>query len=237
MFEKYYVTIKYVPENEFSEENLKKNLTDMNWLEVKAREHFEVIGRIMESGSVIPFNFGTIYFSKDNLKEFISDYSISLDENFQFIKGMQEWSVKIYCDRKSLIGHIDEWSEEAAAMEKQIMASAPGKAFLFKIKKNGLIENEVDRLCKSFGQQYFNEFSELCESSSLNNLLPKELTGREDTMILNATFLVSNKKVAEFINIEDRQRKKEKDSGFSIKISGPWAPSSFVSLKENANAG
>lgn len=134
-FDDFYVIVKYVPESEFSEENFKMNLSNNQWLELNAREHIMVITAIMEQSTVVPFKFGTIYHTKDSLKNFITIYSDSLIANFGHITGKEEWSVKIYFDGKILYKQINELSEEVAALEKQIMASSPGKAFLLKIKK------------------------------------------------------------------------------------------------------
>ena len=227
-----YVIVKYVSGEEFSEENLKKNLADLQWLETNARDHIMIISKIMEQNTVIPFNFGTIYQSEESLKKFIKDYSGSLSENLLHLEWKEEWAVKIYVDRKALTEQIDELSEEVAALEKQIMASSPGKAFLLKRKKTDLIENEMDRLCKNYGQEYYNEFKNLSVSTCLNNLIPKDFTGREDTMILNATFLVHKTKVPDFKNTFEILKKKDGNSGFFLEVTGPWPPYSFISLKE-----
>ena len=235
-FDDFYVMVKYVSENEFSEENLKSNLSDIQWVETNARDHIRVIGLIMEYTTVIPFKFGTIYHTKAGLQKFITDYSVSLTENFHHIRGKEEWAVKVYCDRKALCDQIDHLCEKAADLEKQIMASSPGKAFLLERKKIDLIDNEMDRLCKDFGQKYFDEFKSLSESTSLSNVLPKEYTGREDTMILNAAFLVSKDKVPDFKWTFDTLRKKDENSGFIIEATGPWPPFSFISIKEKLDA-
>lgn len=233
----FYIIIKYVSESEFSEENFKKNLSDIQWVETNAREHIRVISLIMEHSTVIPFRFGTIYHSETSLKKFITDYSDSLIENFHHIDGKEEWAVKVYCDRKVLEEQIDELSEEAASLEKQIMESSPGKAFLLKRKKIDLTENEIDRLCKVYGQKYFDEFESLSESTCLNNLLPKEFTGRQDSMILNATFLISKDKVTEFTGDIGMLRKRDGSTGFIIESTGPWPPFSFINMKESHHAG
>lgn len=228
----FYAFIKYVPESEFSENNFKRNLSNMDWLETNAREHVSVISELMENNTMIPFKFGTIFITEESLRKFIIDYSDSLTDNFLHIKNMEEWSVKIYCDLKVLSEKIDELSEDAAALEKQIMESSPGKAYLLKRKKNDLIENEMDRICKNYGQNYFNEFEKLSEATSLNNLLPKDFTGREDTMILNAVFLVHANNVTDFNNTTENLIAKYGDFGFNIEITGPWPPFSFISIKE-----
>ena len=227
------VIVKYVSSEEYSEENFKKNLSNIEWIESNTREHVDVINLLMGQNTVIPFKFGTIFHAKENLEKFITDYSNSLSENFQHIEGKEEWSVKIYCDRKSLSEQIDELSEEAASLEKQIMASSPGKAFLLKRKKSELIENEMDLICKNYGQNYFNEFENLSVSTNLNNLLPKELTEREDAMILNAAFLVNKANVINFRSTVDTLREKDGNLGFFIETTGPWPPFSFIYIKEN----
>ena len=227
-FDDYCVFVKYVTASEFSEDNFKRNLNDIQWVETNAREHMNVIGMIMEYTTVIPFKFGTIYNTKAGLQLFITDFSVSLTENFNHIRGKEEWAVKVFCDRKALCDQIDQLSEKAADIEKQIMASSPGKAFLLGRKKIGLIDDEMDRLCKDYGQKYFNEFKSLSESISLSNLLPKEYTGREDTMILNAAFLVSKDKVSDFKWTFDTLRNKDRNSGFIIEVTGPWPPFNFI---------
>jgi hypothetical protein len=134
MFDGFYVIVKSVSENEFSEENFKKNSSDIQWFETNDREHVEIINLLMKDNTMIPFKFGTIFQAEDGLKKFIADYSGSLSENFKYIRGKEEWSVKIYCNHSVLCEKIDELSEEAALLEKQIMASMPGKAFLLKRK-------------------------------------------------------------------------------------------------------
>ena len=232
VLDNFYVIVKYVSESEFSEENLKRNISDIHWLETNAREHVKVINILMDNHAVIPFNFGTIFQSEESLRKFITDYSDSLSENFLYIGGKVEWAVKIYCDRKALSEQIDDLSEEAGALEKQIMASGPGKAFLLKRKKADLVENEMNRLCNNIGQEYFDEFRNISEATRLNNLLPKEFTGRKDSMILNAAFLLSKNKVENFINTVNTLRQKDGNSGFVIETTGPWPPFSFISIKE-----
>lgn len=227
------VVVKYVSSDEFSEDNLKKNLSDVQWLDVHAREHIAVIGSMMQQNDVIPFNFGTIFESEVNLIKFISEYSGSLSENLQHISGKEEWAIKLYCNLKVISDQIDELSPEAADLEKQIMASSPGKAFLLKRKKTELIENEINRLTKIYGQEYFNKIKTMSEATTLNNLLPKELTGRDDSMILNAAFLVVKEKSDIFTATISTLKKKYEHFGFDIEVSGPWPPYSFISIKEN----
>lgn len=231
-FDRFFITAKKVSEKEFDEANLKKNLSDIPWLESNAREHIRVISMIMEQVTVIPFKFGTIYYSEDSLRKFTEDYSAILNENLHDIEGKEEWTVKIYSDRRVLSERIGNLSTAASDIEEQIRISSPGKAFILRRKKADLIESEMNRICKGHGQAYYDEFKNLSESTIINNLLPKELTGREDTMILNATFFVNKNKAADFKNTVNTLQKKNEDYGFIIEATGPWPSFSFISIKE-----
>lgn len=229
----FHVVIKYVSPDEYSEEKLKKNLSDVQWLDINAREHVAVIGKIMEDNDVIPFNFGTVFQTTGNLKKFVSDYSDSLQANLEKVSGKTEWGVKIYCNLKVISEQIDDLSPVAADLEQQIMASSPGKAFLLRRKKADLIENELNRLTKQYGQEYFEEISQFSIETVLNNLLPKELTGRDDSMILNAAFLVLREKSQLLMTTIYSLKQKYEQFGFDVDVSGPWPPYSFISIKEN----
>jgi len=233
VFGEYYVLVKNVSPDEFSEENLKKKFADLSWIEKNARDHIEVISQIMKSCTVIPFKFGTIYKSEEGLGKFISDYSDSLKENLVNIEGKEEWSVKIYFDSKVLNKQIAEHSENIRNIEQQILESLPGKAFLLKKKKTELIKKEVEKIIKNCGQTCYDEFKNISELSRINNLLPKELTERSDDMILNTSFFIKKQRVADFVNAVDLLQGKYNNIGFDIDVSGPWPPFSFISIKEH----
>jgi hypothetical protein len=89
-FKNYYMIIRYVPHSEFSEENLKRNLTDIHWLEIMAGEHTNVINKVMQYNRAIPFELGTIFDSEENLKKFITDHSETIIKNLIHVNGTEE---------------------------------------------------------------------------------------------------------------------------------------------------
>lgn len=231
--EDYHVAMKFVSPDEFTEENLKKNFANLSWIETNAREHIDIITSIMKYRAVIPFKFGTIFKSEESLEQFIKDYSPSLAENFEAIQGKEEWSVKVYCDKKTLGKQVPEFSGDVSILEEQILKSSPGKAFLLKRKKAELIEQEVEKLMKINGQKCFDEYKKICEAVRVNNLLPRELTERDDDMILNTTLFINKQNIKDFIHTANLQQEKYQSLGFSFEVTGPWPPFSFVSIEEH----
>ena len=231
-FEDLFAIVKDVSPDEFSEENLKKNFADLAWIETHARDHIRIIVEVMKSSTVIPFKFGTIFINDERLGNFINDYSVSLIENLQHLKGKEEWSVKIYCDRTKLNAQIGAISQDVRNLEEEIKSSMPGKAFILKRKKVDLVEKEVQHAIGYYGQNCYDQLAILSATTHINNLLPREVTERTDDMILNASFFVPAEKVSDFLTIIDQSQEKYKEVGFDIEAAGPWPPFSFISIKE-----
>jgi hypothetical protein len=228
---RFYVLFKYVAESEFAEVGLKRTVSDTPWLETHTCKHIEVIMRLMQYQTVFPLDFGSIFKSKEEVRCFIEGIADTLYEDLNIIRDMEEWTVKVYCNRKALSERIDEMSEEAASLEAKIRASSPAKEFLLKRRKIGLVENEMDRICKFYAQHYLNELRCQSESSHLHHLLPRDFTEREDAMILNTAFLVDKNKVNVFASTVNRLQEKDGTRSFIVECYGPLPPFSFVRTK------
>lgn len=228
----FYAIAKLVSSDEFSEENLKKNFSDIAWIELHAREHMRIIGEVMKDSTVIPFKFGSIFNTAESLGLFINDYSESLKENFKNLKGKEEWSVKIYCDRSVLNRQIDQISDEVRNLEEEIQKSMPGKAFILKRKKVELVGKEVEKVMRACGQSCFDGLASIAGLTKINNILPKELTGRTDDMILNVSCLIDAGKVDDFLEAVKKSAEKYNNTGLQVEATGPWPSFSFVKIKE-----
>lgn len=228
----FYVFIKYISDSEFSEVNNNRNLTDNNCIDPGLVEHINLISIIMQQTTVIPFRLNTIYNSEKSLKKFLDDSKSSLLENILNIDKKEEWTIRVFCDRRTLSEQIDELSKVSADLEKLIMASSPGKAYLLQRKKTELVKTEVDRICTEYSKYYFENFKNLSELSSMNNRLPCNIHNNSQNIILNATFLVSKERAPFFKKSAEILRRKDESTGFVIETSGPWPPFSFVTVKD-----
>ena len=173
----YKVIAKFVSPHEFSEVNMTKNGADLAWLELHARNHIRIISEVMKIRPVIPFKFGTIFKSEENLQKFIQEYSDSLSENLLTIKDKEEWSVKIFCNRNQLNQQIAEISEDITSLNYEISVSTPGKAFILKRKKEALIEQKVESSIRTYGQLCYDELTALCDQTQIKSLQHKDITG------------------------------------------------------------
>jgi len=222
-----YAVVCKVKEREFSEENLEKNLGDLEWIKAKVGMHEAVIEGVMKDTCVIPFKFGTIFNAEDSLKAMLDEHAQDFKVNLKNLEGKEEWGVKIYCDIKRLKAAVIKEEDGILKIDEEINSSSSGKAYFLKKKKEELIKDAASRKINKYGEACFEILKGLSIEARINKLLPKEVTEREDDMVLNSAFLVDKTKVEEFIEATDNLRIKYNGEGFSFDCTGPWPPYNF----------
>ena len=228
--DKLYVTMKYVSENDYSEINIKKNISNEAWLDYNARKHLQVIGDIMQRHTVIPFNFGTIYKSEESLRSFVSFYSADFMEVLLHLRNKEEWSVKVFCNRKMIVENIGTLSHNISDIDQQIKSSSPGKAYILGKKKKEIIETEIKVIYNTLSKRIFTAFNELCEEYRFNVILSSELSEKDEDMILNVAFFIIKENIEDFIKCSEKMTHEYSDIGMIFDITGPWPPYSFLNL-------
>ncbi len=233
-----YAVVSKVLGCEFSEENLKKNLCDIEWVKLKASIHEKIIEGVMRNSCVVPFKFATLFNTKDNLKACMKEHEEELKENLNNLEGKEEWGVKIYCDAEKLEESLVQEDEEILKIHKEISSSTPGKAFFLKKKEEELLNIAVNKRINEYGQDSFARLREQSLQTRFNKLLPKEVTERKDDMVLNSAFLVEKEKVSAFMSTVGVLKAQHEFSGLFFDCTGPWPPYNFCDFsREKAQNG
>ena len=225
-----YAVVSKVKESEFSQENLKKNLADFEWIKVKASLHEQIIEAVMKESCVMPFKLGTLFYTEDSLKSYVDQNIQGFKETLDFLDGKEEWGLKMYCDIAELKDALLKEDEEFLEKDKEISSASAGKGFFLKKQKEELLETWVNKKLNEYGQEAFESLREHSLQVRLNKVLPKEVTERNEDMILNAAFLVEKSQWGTFKNTAETLQVRYEKSGFSADCTGPWPPYNFSSV-------
>ena len=231
-FQGTYAILSRVSPEEFSEENLKKNLADMEWVERKIRQHEKVIESIMKDITVIPFKFGTIFKTKDGVENLLKENNLKFKNAIADLDGKEEWGLKVYCDGKKLNDSLKKEDERVHHIEKEITSSGKGKAYFLKKKKNELIKSVRNEKISEYTKDSFERIKRVCLEAKINRILSKEVTERKEDMVLNAAFLINEKRIKEFENILTYLKTRYTNKGLIFDCTGPWPPYNFCNLSE-----
>jgi len=225
-----YAIVSKVQEQDFSEEGLKRNMANLEWIKAKVSIHERIIEQVMASTDVIPFKFGTLFNTDARLKAMLGQYGNEFKAILRKLANKQEWGLKIYCNPEKLKAGFSNDKAEILKIEDEIKSSSAGKGYLLKKKKDELIERMLSDRINECGQESFELLKELSFEARINKLLPKEVTERDDDMVLNSAFLVDKDDVGDLQNMVDTLKMHYESEGFFIDCTGPWPPYNFCGL-------
>lgn len=220
--------------DEFDESVLPERLGDAAWLEQKIRAHEQVLEGVLESTSVVPCRFCTVFSTEAELRRFLSERSGDLAAALERVAGRIELGVKAFVDRERFASGgalrndaIRELADHAARVEG-------GRAYLELRRLEQLVTEELMRFKDEVSAALHQRLSAAAEDGVRLSLQRPEVTGREAEMLFNGAYLVA---------VTDRERFEEelgkladeyRDSGVELELTGPWPPYNFVPVELGA---
>ena len=219
-----------------SEEIQRKAQEDLNWIKEKAVIHARVVQEAMGRGHIlldlIPMRFGTIFKDRARLEEVLEKDYLRIREVLERIRGKQEWSVKVYLkDRRKFEQVIKEKNETIKEKEREIASLPEGMAFFVEEELKETISKEMEKELNNTTKSFFERLKKQALASEISKILGKELTGRQEPMVLNAAYLIPEENIEDFkkeaIDINQQIEK----NGVFLEYSGPWPAYNFTPLE------
>ncbi|MEW6087319.1 MAG: GvpL/GvpF family gas vesicle protein [bacterium] len=229
--------VSKVPLEEFASDKIQKSAReDLNWIKGKAVTHGRIIDEAMKMDdrflSLIPMRFGIIFKDETGLKTSLDKNYPGIMEILERIRGKQEWGLKIYLENKEKFrDEIRRKNTLIKIKEAQISSLPEGAAYFMEEELEDIVSKEMNKELNNIAESIFKDLKEHAVDSVKCKILQRELTGKSETMVLNAAYLVSGEKIGDFKKgIEDLNQKIQM-KGFSLRYSGPWPAYNFTSLE------
>jgi hypothetical protein len=222
------VVYSKVPSEDYSEASLESKLKNINWLEDRAREHYQVQAAVMNlTETMLPFKFCTLFKSKEKISKFITIRYESLENLLLRLMGKQEWSVKVFRNKEKLKMDVVRLSPQLKlAMEAQ-KDHGEGRKFLLAKK----LLQDVDLAANEYYRQQtkflVNDLQHVSEEWCQNeNLSLAEKSGED--MVGNFAFLVKLNEIQNFTSKVNQFNDRQPPGSLYAHYTGPWLPYNFV---------
>ena len=223
--------VSQVSLHDFGQERLEENLDDMRWLEARVRAHQNILDSVVASHTLIPMRFCTLYRTEERIREMLEQHHVDFVEALTRLEGKREWGVKVYCDSQALAQRVGQVSDRVKELEVEMATKSSGAAYFMKKKLEETIAAEVERMSDEHAQRSHDRLSSHAAEAIISPLQGKELTGRQEAMVLNGAYLVAEDQLAAFraelANLQDEYG----DLGFSYEMTGPWPAYNFSTIE------
>ncbi|MFH1565099.1 MAG: GvpL/GvpF family gas vesicle protein [bacterium] len=209
---------------------------DVNWIIKHSAEHEKVVeqamglinhkSEILNLQSVVPMKFGAIFNDKKNLEQVLKKSYQKFKNILKNLDGKEEWGVKVYVDEKRL---RDELKNKNNAIKVKIEGAKElpkGADYFQELETEDMIKKtmwqEIDKQSESF----FKKFKQVVCETQENKILAKEITGKNDPMVLNSAYLIRKKSVKDFL--KKVKETEDCNPAFIFECTGPWPPYNFI---------
>ena len=208
--------------SEFSEANLQ----DLSWLGERAMRHEAVVARIMAASPVLPVKFGTLYRTRDSLKQFMDQNHQPVDQALEQLRDKAEWSVKGYL-ADAVARNIIAAEDSEVQARRAAMSQSPGVRYLqqkqLENKIDSALESAVSRLRDDLGAA----LAPHAEAMTPLRLHASSVTGRSERMVFNSGFLLGPQTLDNFRSALAQQQDAYTVLGLTLELRGPWPPYNF----------
>jgi hypothetical protein len=177
-----------------------------------------VLLAVAASTDVVPFRFGTICKTSDDLRALVGEREPGLVESLQRVRGRIEVGVKLWVDETRLAASLQP---DAAA------APSSGRAYLQARRAEQQRAADADAVVADVARDAYRRLCERAVAGVVNRPQPRELTGREERMLLNGAYFVPDGDddfAAELARLADEHGPR----GVAYELTGPWPPYNFV---------
>lgn len=224
--------VEPVSDADFSPQMLDARLSSLEWVARTARRHQSVLGAAMESGPVIPARLCTLFSNRDAILHYLSENEERLSTSLRRLKSCSEWGLKIFCDEGQLGAAVTESDAEIQSLAATAVSASPGRAYVLYKKRDARRDFLRRERIDAAMDQVLEELGLLPISICHKTFLSKEMTGRNEPMVLNVAALVGDAELTAYHATVKVLSDELGAEGFLFETSGPWPAYSFSGDEE-----
>lgn len=202
------------------------NLQTLSWLGQRAQRHEAVVERVMNASAVLPVKFGTLFRSRNSLKEFIERHKPAIVLALDALKDKAEWSVKGYLlDEKARSAVVT--SDAGIQSRLAALSPSPGVRYIQQRQLETKIEAALHDWLARVTRDIHDVMVPHAVASTPLRCHPGTVTGRAERMVFNTSFLLADRSIASFLAALAGQQTEYQGSGLILELQGPWPPYNF----------
>jgi gas vesicle protein GvpL/GvpF len=204
--------VSRVPAAGFARGELERRLEDLDTLEALARAHDGVLEAALDEGDVVPFAMCTLFKTPDGVRELLAADAERLTRSLELVRGMAEWGVKAFA--------------VAPQIPVPSAGARSGTEYLLRRRAEAELKAAADSTLESSVAGVHAELAAAAAAAVLQRPQDRRLSGRDDEMLLNASYLIPRDRAAGFAALV--REISDREASLELELTGPWPPYHFV---------
>jgi Gas vesicle synthesis protein GvpL/GvpF len=196
------------------------DLSETSPLAGLARRHDAVVRAAFERAAVLPFRFGTLLPDRGAVAALLRERSSALRAALDRTDSHREWGVRL----SETGSPATRQSAPRSSMHNQPTQSTSGTAYLTRRRAELVAVRARSDVLRQAALDVHQAFDVQARESTVRPEGPRA------GVVLDACYLVSTTKEAQFLSTAQRLCAEYRDLEIRLEITGPWPPYSFVAL-------
>lgn len=179
--------------------------------------------------AIVPLRFNTIVKERDGesneaVEKWLVDQYHDLKRKLDRLRGKQEYGVQIFINREGLLQEIVNKDQRIIELKKKmetVQHSSPGHAYMHKQNLESAVKKELEERTGAMAKKGYS----LIKKHNVDVQIEKTKKVEGKTMLLNVSCLVRKENAKQ---LREELENMDCSNNLSIRITGPWAPYSFV---------
>jgi hypothetical protein len=188
-----------------------------------ALAHEHVVERVMNTHTIIPMSFGTVFRTEDDIRQVLKSIHPSLRDVLEKMEGKIEFGLKVTWDRDKVIERLKREDSEIRKFIQELSKKHLQSTYFARMQLGRMIDRAMIERGAEIVKEIYDSLRPVCVASRDNKPIGEK-------MILNAAFLLERRKEAEFDRTVNRISDKFKNI-LAFRYSGPWPPYNFVNIR------
>jgi Gas vesicle synthesis protein GvpL/GvpF len=211
--------VSRVEAGEYSGEAAERRMAELAWLTPRAKSHEAVVEAVMRQCAVVPAAIASLLNDEAEARAYLTENFEKLDTLLDYYHQREEWVVRLLFERQPGM------AEGSAAGLRLVTPGGQGRPLAVPAAFHG---SEREQRVISASHEICHALR-MCSSGFATRQLAFQTPGADPVLVVgNWAFLVDHRREDDFRGLVARLGAEYRDMGFQIRLSGPWAPTSFA---------
>jgi hypothetical protein len=203
------------PAGRFGEDDINRNIANVDWVSRIAVAHEAVVASFIGADAVLPMKLFTIFINDERAAAHLSAERAQIERLLGRVAKHDEWGIRVVLDgRKPARAHTAK-------------AAPSGASYLTRKKTQRDARAELVERSREVAAGLFDRLAAM--GSDARRRPASEMPVKGSPLLLDAAFLVPRSHAARFRSTIAQQAKALRPRGYTVSLTGPWPPYSFMS--------
>ena len=173
-------------------------------------------------GTVLPLSFGAIYRDDERVRQMLSKDADERTAKLASLAGHAEWVVTVSRDTNAPPDDAD-----VRALDAQIAASPPGRAFLLDKQRGATLSRSIEKRDNDAASTALSALERVASRTYQESVV----AGGSDAVALRASILVERKRESALTKAIGELEAELGALGYHVRASGPWPAYRFGTMQ------